>query len=172
MRSLAVVGLGLIGTSVILAAKRRWPDVHPRGIGRTDSLDGVTGADVVVLATPVDAIIEILPKIQSLIGPGTLVIGKATAIAATMLSVLLTKLLNHAVLSIAAFTFKFPAPVSCTGYGLPSSDIRGAALFTSRDRYCAAVRPGRAALSSAAAPATSGAAKLVPSASFTYPVAP
>ena len=74
MRSLAVVGLGLIGTSVIQAAKRRWPDVHPRGISRTDSLDAVTGCEVVVLATPVDAIIDILPKIKPLIGPDTLVI--------------------------------------------------------------------------------------------------
>ena len=39
----------------------------------------------------------------------------------------------------------------------------GAAVLISNDRYCAASRPGRAAFKTAAPPATSGDAKLVPS---------
>jgi len=65
-RVLAVVGVGLIGQSVILAARRRWPAIEIRGLDREDGLDRVAGADVVVLAMPVDAIIAALPRVAAL----------------------------------------------------------------------------------------------------------
>jgi prephenate dehydrogenase len=71
---LAVVGPGLIGTSVVLAAKRKWPAIETRAIDRAESFDVIRKADFVVLATPVSATIDILPEISRLIEPGTLVI--------------------------------------------------------------------------------------------------
>lgn len=73
IRTLAVVGVGLVGGSVVLAARRRWPDVEVRAIDRADPLDAVRDADVVVLAAPVDRIVSILPRLPSLVAPGALV---------------------------------------------------------------------------------------------------
>jgi prephenate dehydrogenase len=80
-RVLGVVGVGLIGTSVALAARRRWPDVRIIGVDRpavllqqnvahtidipSPDLAPLRAADVIVLATPVDAIqdtIRALPR--------------------------------------------------------------------------------------------------------------
>jgi prephenate dehydrogenase len=57
---LAIIGPGLIGTSVALAARRAWPDVELIEVDRHDSVATARGADVIVLATPVDTIIQIL----------------------------------------------------------------------------------------------------------------
>ncbi len=59
---LAVVGPGLIGTSVALASRRAWPDVRLIEIDRGQSLEGAHGAEIVVLATPVDVIIDIVTQ--------------------------------------------------------------------------------------------------------------
>lgn len=87
--TIAVIGLGLIGTSVALAARRRWLDcrlvgvdlpehlLHPTVTAVCDlasaDLTAVAGADIIVLATPVDAIQAALPIVARLLGPGTLV---------------------------------------------------------------------------------------------------
>ncbi len=71
---LAVVGPGLIGTSVALAARRRWPGLDVRTVDRSDPLEAVGDALVVVLAAPVDAIIDILPRLAPVISPHTLVV--------------------------------------------------------------------------------------------------
>lgn len=71
---LVVVGPGLIGTSVALAAARRWPGLAVRLVGRADPLEVVGDANVVVLAAPVDAIIATLPKLAPLVLPDSLVI--------------------------------------------------------------------------------------------------
>jgi prephenate dehydrogenase len=57
---IAVVGPGLIGRSVSLAARRADPEARVIEIDRGDSLDAAAGADVIVLAAPVDAILEII----------------------------------------------------------------------------------------------------------------
>ena len=54
---------GLIGTSVALAARRRWPDLQVRTIDKGESLSAIGDALVVVLAAPVDAILDIIPQL-------------------------------------------------------------------------------------------------------------
>jgi prephenate dehydrogenase len=79
---LAIVGAGLIGGSIALAAKRAWPGIHVTGIDRgaaldaarlvrafdraSDALESVAGADLVVLAAPVRQniqLLEVLPRV-------------------------------------------------------------------------------------------------------------
>lgn len=78
-RVLGVIGLGLIGTSVALAARRRWPGLQVVGVDRASvllqpkvagaldiastALDPLIDADIVVLAMPVDAICSTLPEL-------------------------------------------------------------------------------------------------------------
>ena len=57
---IAIVGAGLIGTSVGLAARRAWSDVTLATIDRGDSLGAAVGADVVVLAAPVSVILDVI----------------------------------------------------------------------------------------------------------------
>ena len=64
-QGLAIVGPGLIGTSVALAAKRRWPDLHVRTIDRGESLSAIGNALVVVLAAPVDVILDTIPQLPA-----------------------------------------------------------------------------------------------------------
>lgn len=71
---LAIVGPGLIGTSVALAAARRWPGLDVRTFDQGEPLDNVGDALVVVLAAPVDAIVKIIPKLAPVISPQTLVL--------------------------------------------------------------------------------------------------
>lgn len=77
----AIAGVGLIGGSLGLALKRAYPSIRICGIGRrrrslelaerlgaidektTDLAAGLAGADLVVLATPVKRIIELLAEI-------------------------------------------------------------------------------------------------------------
>jgi prephenate dehydrogenase len=73
-QGLAVVGPGLIGTSVALAAKRRWPGLQVRTVDKGDSLSAIGDALVVVLAAPVNAILDIIPSLPLVISPRALVI--------------------------------------------------------------------------------------------------
>jgi len=73
-QGLAIVGPGLIGTSVGLAAKRRWPDLEIRTIDKGDALTTIGNALVVILAAPVDAILQTIPQLASVLQPGALVI--------------------------------------------------------------------------------------------------
>jgi prephenate dehydrogenase len=100
----AIVGLGLMGGSLAAALKAEGTCREVRGMARrpetiaealargfidTGTLDlaeGVRGADVVVLATPVRAIVELIPRLGPLLLPGCLLMDvgstKATIIAA------------------------------------------------------------------------------------------
>lgn len=60
MRTLAIVGPGLIGRSVGLAARRRFADVDIVEIDAGDALEAASNADLIVLAAPVDAILDLL----------------------------------------------------------------------------------------------------------------
>lgn len=70
---LAVVGPGLIGTSVALAAARRWPGLEVRTVDRDEPLDAVRDSLVIVLAMPVETIIEVLPLLAPVVRPQALV---------------------------------------------------------------------------------------------------
>lgn len=73
-QGLAIVGPGLIGTSVALAAKRRWPDLRIGTVDKGEPLGAIGGAEVVILATPVDAILDTIACLPALIHPQALVI--------------------------------------------------------------------------------------------------
>jgi prephenate dehydrogenase len=64
--NVAIVGAGLIGTSVALAARRGNPDTHVVTLDRGDSLGALASADLVVLATPVDVILDLLHSTREL----------------------------------------------------------------------------------------------------------
>jgi prephenate dehydrogenase len=90
-QTMAVVGVGLIGGSLARAARERGLVSRIIGIGRgrenlrkalelgvIDVMEsgwgkGIRDAELIVLATPVDAIVQLLPKIASLCGPEALV---------------------------------------------------------------------------------------------------
>lgn len=85
----AIVGLGLMGGSLALAlrGKRRSiigfdrsPEIVEQALQRqvvdvaTPDLAGVANADIVVLATPVRTIIELIPRVAALMRPGALLL--------------------------------------------------------------------------------------------------
>lgn len=69
----AIVGDGLIGRSIRLACERRVPGATVASFDRGDDLAGLAGATTVVLAAPVDAILEIIPRLRVLAPAATLV---------------------------------------------------------------------------------------------------
>jgi prephenate dehydrogenase len=89
VRRLAIVGVGLIGGSIALAAKRAWPGVQLAAVDRgaaldaarllpafdrvSDRLDALRGADMVVLAAPVRQNIAMLAEIGAALGGPALV---------------------------------------------------------------------------------------------------
>jgi len=86
-----IIGVGLLGGSIGLAVRRRWPDVHVAGVGRRCcSLDSarkvgaiqsshlslgevVPKTDLVILATPIGAFEGVLREIAPLLSSRTLV---------------------------------------------------------------------------------------------------
>lgn len=80
-RSLAIVGLGLIGGSIALATRARWPSMHVTGVdtesviahvrgsgaldGSTSDLAKVKDADLIVLAAPVQQNLGLLEQIHA-----------------------------------------------------------------------------------------------------------
>jgi prephenate dehydrogenase len=69
----AVVGFGLVGASVARAAARRWPGIQIVSIDKGDALANVARADLVVLAAPVLASIEIVTALPRFVSAGTVV---------------------------------------------------------------------------------------------------
>ena len=72
-QGLAIVGPGLIGTSIALAAKRRWPDLHVRTIDKGQPLATIGNSLVVVLAAPVNVILAAIPQLPQVVLPDALV---------------------------------------------------------------------------------------------------
>jgi prephenate dehydrogenase len=85
-RGLAIVGPGLIGTSIALAAQRRWPGLQITTIDQGDALSKIGDALVVILATPVDVILQLLPKLSSAIDPKALIIDTGSTKRAVMVA--------------------------------------------------------------------------------------
>ncbi len=83
-----IVGLGLMGGSIALSARRVWPRIHLVGVVRreriadmqqagfvneaTDDLSRLASCDLIVLATPVPVALSLLPALRDL--PGEAVI--------------------------------------------------------------------------------------------------
>lgn len=57
---IAIIGMGLIGTSVALAARRAWPSLEITEVDRGQPFDAAVDAETIVLAAPVDINIGIL----------------------------------------------------------------------------------------------------------------
>lgn len=88
-RRIAIVGVGLIGGSIAFAVRRIFPNAIVIGVDRDDvvvaarqlgavtqavtSLEGVRGADLVVLAAPVQANLSVLSSLPDLLSPAALV---------------------------------------------------------------------------------------------------
>lgn len=81
---LAVVGPGLIGTSVALAAARRWPGLEVRTVDQGEPLETIGDSLVVVLAMPVDVIIQTLPRLGAIMHREALVIDTGSTKRAVM----------------------------------------------------------------------------------------
>ncbi len=89
--SVTVIGLGLMGASLCMDLKRRNLCREVRGVTRsistilrsfeenavdlatTDLSSGVAGADIVILSTPVRAVVSILERLGPVLWPGTVV---------------------------------------------------------------------------------------------------
>jgi prephenate dehydrogenase len=70
---LAIVGVGLIGGSILQAAKQSWPSVDIAAIDVQDDLSNVAGADLVVLSAPIRRNIALLPELPSHLSAGAVV---------------------------------------------------------------------------------------------------
>jgi len=87
--SVAIVGFGLIGGSIALAIRERWPSIritavdrqpvlaHAAGSGAIDraaqNIADLGGHDLVVLAAPVEQNIQLLPQVAAIIGERALI---------------------------------------------------------------------------------------------------
>ena len=83
-QGLAIIGPGLIGRSIELAARRHWPNLQVRTIDKDDSLSAIGEALVVVLAAPVDAILEIIPQLPLVVQPNALILDTGSTKRAIM----------------------------------------------------------------------------------------
>lgn len=89
-RRITIIGVGVIGGSLGLAIKKRFRSVVITGVDRPDVLkkalrrgvidiasrhlkEAVAGTDLVFLATPISAILKLLPQVARSIAPGTIV---------------------------------------------------------------------------------------------------
>jgi prephenate dehydrogenase len=72
-RRIAIVGVGLIGGSIAMAATRRWPSTHITSIDVGADLAGTAEAELVILAAPILTNITLLAGLAGRLAPGTLV---------------------------------------------------------------------------------------------------
>jgi prephenate dehydrogenase len=88
-QNIAIVGFGLIGGSIALATRERWPSIritavdrppvlaHAAGSGAIDraaqAVTDLTGNDLVVLAAPVEQNIRLLPEVAGILSDGALI---------------------------------------------------------------------------------------------------
>lgn len=91
-KHIAIVGVGVIGGSLCLAIKRKFPNKHMIGVSsektikealqagaidegftRDQMATALSKADLVFLCAPIDIIVRMLPDIANMVKPGTLV---------------------------------------------------------------------------------------------------
>lgn len=83
-RELAIIGPGLIGTSIALAAKRRWPDLRIITVDKGQALSAISEASMVVLAMPISVILDTIPLLPALVAQGALVMDTGSTKQAVM----------------------------------------------------------------------------------------
>ena len=90
MKQVSIIGIGLIGGSFALDLKQQFPEVQITGIDQNEAhlsealeleiidqigdLNSLVDADLVVLAIPVNAALEVLPEVLNLISDQAVVI--------------------------------------------------------------------------------------------------
>jgi len=62
-RRIAIVGVGLIGASILQAVKRAWPSIDAAGLDVQDDVGRVAGAELVILSAPVRTNIGLLEEL-------------------------------------------------------------------------------------------------------------
>jgi prephenate dehydrogenase len=72
-RRIAIVGVGLIGGSILQAAKQAWPSIDIAGIDVQDDLSRVAGAELVILSAPVRTNIGVVEELPPHVSAGTIV---------------------------------------------------------------------------------------------------
>jgi prephenate dehydrogenase len=88
-QSVAIVGFGLIGGSIALGVRERWPAVRITGLDRSSVLAHASGSgaidraaqsvgdlgrpDLVILAAPIEENIRLLPEVLAQAGPGAVI---------------------------------------------------------------------------------------------------
>lgn len=72
-RTIAIVGVGLIGESVALAVTRKWSSITIHRIDRDEALDAARGADLLLLAAPVLTNIKLLVRLDTVVRTDALV---------------------------------------------------------------------------------------------------
>jgi prephenate dehydrogenase len=70
---IAIVGVGLIGGSIAMAASRRWPELEIARIDAGGDLSRVSDAELVVLAAPILTNVALLSALEHRLSPGALV---------------------------------------------------------------------------------------------------
>lgn len=105
VKSVSIIGVGLIGGSLGLALKERFPNITITGIGRDperltiakkkgcidnftlDLVSGVENADLVVISTPIKLTIEFIKKVLPLVKDGCIITDVASVKYAVIKSV-------------------------------------------------------------------------------------
>ena len=132
----AVVGLGLVGGSIALAARAAWPQALVIGVDRnavleqamvrhaidvaSDDLMIISEADLVLLATPVSEIVRLLPRLAACVGTNAVVtdVGstkRAVMDAARALPARLPFVGGHPLAGAARGGFEAARPDLCAG---------------------------------------------------------
>ena len=70
---IVVIGHGLIGGSIALAASERLPEVRVTALDRNDDITAAADADLVVLAAPIGEILKLLPPLAAIVRATTVV---------------------------------------------------------------------------------------------------
>jgi len=68
-----IIGHGLIGGSIALAAAERLPKVRIRALDRNDDISAAADADLVVIAAPIGEILKLVPALARVVPTTTLI---------------------------------------------------------------------------------------------------
>jgi prephenate dehydrogenase len=135
---IAVVGPGLIGRSVTLASRHADPSRTVTELDRGDSLARARGAEIIVLATPVDIILEIIQEHASVLRDSIVIDTGSTK-----------RVIVAAARERGIESFVGGHPMAGAATSGPSG--ARADLFAGRPWFLVPAKPGSAALTSARA---------------------